>query len=150
MALPHWPLFDLTVRTPDVELRPPDGVRQRHSLQYYWRCWASFTPDEWQLPFAVWSRHGGGGPAELVGVQTIMSSGWLQTRTFETGSWVQQAFQGRGIGKEMRAAVLHFAFDGLGALRATTAGRLGGPPARRHHHRGPRALPRAPRSRLPC
>ena len=94
-------------------------VRQRHSLQYYWRCWATFTPDEWQLPFAVWSHDDGGDP-ELVGVQTIMSSEWLQTRTFETGSWVQRAFQGRGIGKEMRAAVLHFAFDGLGAIRATT------------------------------
>ena len=42
-------------------------------------------------------------------------------RTFETGSWLGLAHQGRGIGKEMRAAVLHFGFAGLGGLRAETA-----------------------------
>src|SRR5205823_2524831 len=40
------------------------------------------------------------------------------TRTFETGSWLGRDFQGQGIGKEMRAAVLHFGFAGLGATRA--------------------------------
>ena len=41
-------------------------------------------------------------------------------RVVDTGSWVGREFQGRGIGKEMRAAVLHFAFEGLGAVRAQT------------------------------
>ena len=36
-------------------------------------------------------------------------------RTVATGSWLGRRFQGRGFGKEMRAAVLGFAFDGLGA-----------------------------------
>jgi RimJ/RimL family protein N-acetyltransferase len=39
---------------------------------------------------------------------------------FVTGSWVGRAFQGRGIGREMRAAALHLGFAGLGATRALT------------------------------
>ena len=41
-------------------------------------------------------------------------------RTVATGSWIGREFQGRGFGKEMRAAVLGFAFDGLGARVAET------------------------------
>ena len=36
-------------------------------------------------------------------------------RIVNTGSWLGRAYQGRGMGKEMRSAVLSFAFDGLGA-----------------------------------
>ena len=39
----------------------------------------------------------------------------------DTGSWLGQPFQGRGFGKEMRSAVLGFAFDGLGAAVAETS-----------------------------
>jgi RimJ/RimL family protein N-acetyltransferase len=41
--------------------------------------------------------------------------GFAVYRTVETGSWLGQAFQGRGYGKEMRSAILAFAFDGLGS-----------------------------------
>jgi RimJ/RimL family protein N-acetyltransferase len=41
-------------------------------------------------------------------------------RTVHTGSWLGQAFHGRGFGRDMRAAVLAFAFDALGAMVATT------------------------------
>ena len=36
----------------------------------------------------------------------------------KTGSWLGRSFQGRGIGTEMRAAVLELAFRGLGAATA--------------------------------
>ena len=36
-------------------------------------------------------------------------------RTVGTGSWLGRIYQGKGIGTEMRAAVLHLAFAGLGA-----------------------------------
>ena len=39
----------------------------------------------------------------------------------QTGSWLGLRHQGRGIGTEMRAAVLSFAFDHLGAVRARSA-----------------------------
>jgi RimJ/RimL family protein N-acetyltransferase len=146
MTHQHWPLFDLRVRTPRLELRPPDesamfalvaladrgihppdympflrawtrepdGIRQRHSLQYFWRCWSLWEADAWELPLGVWV----GG--ELAGVQSIMANAFPDGRTFETGSWLQADHQGHGLGKEMRAAVLHLGFAGLGAVRATT------------------------------
>jgi RimJ/RimL family protein N-acetyltransferase len=51
----------------------------------------------------------------------VLATRFALLRTVKTGSWVGLGQQGRGIGKEMRAAVLHFAFAGLGALRAETA-----------------------------
>ena len=41
-------------------------------------------------------------------------------KSVETGSWLGLRHQGQGIGKEMRAAVLHFAFAGLGAPRRSS------------------------------
>ena len=41
-------------------------------------------------------------------------------RTVDTGSWITRDWQGWGLGKEMREAVLAFAFDGLGARVATS------------------------------
>lgn len=42
-------------------------------------------------------------------------------RTVDTGSWLGRAYQGRGLGREMRGAVLGFAFDGLGARVAESS-----------------------------
>lgn len=146
MTTPHWPLLDVRVRTPRLELRAPDQVtalalidlaargihdpafmpfmhpwtaiesprRERESFQFYARCWAEWTPERWQLPFSVWVDD------ELVGVQGIKAEDFSARGTVETGSWLSRARQGEGIGKEMRAAVLHFGFAGLGAARAET------------------------------
>ena len=40
--------------------------------------------------------------------------------TAETGSWLGQSYQGRGIGTRMRRAVCAFAFDHLGAVELTS------------------------------
>ena len=77
-----------------------------------------FTPvplpsgDVGLAPFAV-SDEG-----RIVGIQTIEAKQFAVRRTVETGSWLGRREQGRGIGTEMRAAVLHFAFAGLGATEA--------------------------------
>src|SRR5262249_12179694 len=42
-------------------------------------------------------------------------------REVHTGSWLGEPYQGQGIGTQMRAAVLHLAFDGLGARWAISA-----------------------------
>ena len=42
-------------------------------------------------------------------------------REVATGSWLGQKHQGKGIGTEMRAAVLHLAFEGLGAQTAVSS-----------------------------
>jgi RimJ/RimL family protein N-acetyltransferase len=146
MTASHWPLLELRVTTPRLELRPPDQVTalalidlatrgihepgfmpfehpwtarpspefERESFQYFSRCWADWSPGKWDLPFAVWVD------GEPVGVQGMRATDFAVRRTFDTGSWLGRAHQGLGIGKEMRAAVLHFGFDGLGAQRAET------------------------------
>jgi RimJ/RimL family protein N-acetyltransferase len=141
-----WPLFDLTIRTPNLVLRPPTdddvfmlaalatkGIHdpkqmpfrfpwtdvaspqfERNTLQFHWRIRATWTVEAWHLPFAVWAD------GQIVGQQDLLAHDFLHTKTFESGSWLGQAYQGRGIGKEMRAAVLHLGFDGLGGVRAET------------------------------
>ena len=142
-----WPLFDLVVRTPRLELRYPDDElaaavaelsaepihdpammpfsqpwtdappeeRRRTSLQYVWRRRATWTPEEWSCMMAVVVD---GRP---VGMQDVMATDFGMTRTFKTGSWLTQRVHGQGIGKEMRAAILHLGFEGLGGERACTS-----------------------------
>jgi RimJ/RimL family protein N-acetyltransferase len=142
----HWPLFGLRVTTPRLVLRVPTdddldqlvevaraGVHdpammpftipwtdlaspelEREALRYWWRCRSEFSPERWDLTLAV-SLDG-----ELVGMQNLTASNFPVLRTAETGSWLGRRFQGRGIGKEMRFAALHLAFDVLGALAVTS------------------------------
>ena len=56
-----------------------------------------------------------------IGAQTISGEDFPLHRIVDTGSWLGRAYQGRGFGKEMRSAVLAFAFDGLGAQFATSS-----------------------------
>ncbi len=145
MAHPIWPLFDLRVRTPRLELRAVDDERavrlaqlavagihdgpspfrspwnegepldvMRRSLQHYWGARANWSPEAWHMPFAVEVGD------EVVGTQAIGATGFAVRRTVGSGSWLGKAHQGRGLGREMRAAVLHLAFAGLGADRAET------------------------------
>ncbi len=147
MAHPVWPLFDLRVATPRLELRYIDddialtlaqlasrGVHDpafmpftiewtdvegpallRNTMQYYWRCRAEWSPEKWSLNFAALVDD------EVVGTTGLMADHFGRLRAFETGSWLGRAFQGRGIGTEMRVATLHLGFAGLGAELATTA-----------------------------
>lgn len=144
MANPYWPFFDLVVRTPRLELRPitdeiaprlaaladqsmfPDGqsqfqldwlstptpAKERSSLQFWWRNRAELSPSHWLLNLAVLVD------GEPAGCQDVGADNFPQLRKVTTGSWLGTPFQGRGLGLEMRQAVLHFAFVGLGALEA--------------------------------
>ena len=141
-----WPLFGLVLRTPRLELRLPsleqlavlgtlagEGIhdparmpflapwtdkppvpRGRSVLQWTWRTWAELSADKWALGFVV--LHGG----EVVGMQELLATDFAVVREVGTGSWLGQRHQGVGIGTEMRAAVLHLAFTGLGAEEATS------------------------------
>ena len=80
---------------------------------------AVWRPDEWDIELGVWA-HG-----ELVGVQGIGAESFGTLRTTSTGSWLTLPNQRRGIGTEMRSAVLHLAFEGLGAV-ASESGALDG------------------------
>lgn len=153
MTNPYWPFFDLRVRTPRVELRyptdeelvdiaalaargihPPDFMPftvpwtdvpspqlERNTLQYHWRNRAELAADSWALPFVV------AVDGALVGMQSLHGKDFAVTKSVETGSWLGQAHQGQGIGKEMRAAVLHLAFEGLGAQTAFSGASVDNP-----------------------
>ena len=136
-----WPLRRLELRTPRLSLRPDDddGLRElaalaasgihppeqmpflhpwtdqpvdelvRATLQHHWSVRAALGPDGWTINFLV--RHEG----DVVGTQGLSGKDYAATREVSTGSWLGRTHQGRGIGTEMRAAVLLLAFDHLGA-----------------------------------
>jgi RimJ/RimL family protein N-acetyltransferase len=148
MAHPHWPLFDLTLTTDRLELRIPTdadlpaladlaaaGVHdpatmpflipwtdrsspalERGVYQWNWRSRGSLSPADWTLGFIVVRRE----DQTTMGVQDLLAHDFPTRRTVSSGSWLGTAHQGRGYGREMRAAVLHLAFEGLGAVRAET------------------------------
>jgi RimJ/RimL family protein N-acetyltransferase len=141
-----WPLFDLRLRTLRLELVVVDdhlipllarvareGVHEPGAspfvngwtersesewesgfAQYFWAQRGSWSPEAWALPFAVLLE------GEPVGVQQITAERFPSRRTVGTGSWLSIRHQGRGIGTEMRKAVLHLGFDVLGAELAIT------------------------------
>ncbi|GAA5127089.1 GNAT family N-acetyltransferase [Pseudonocardia adelaidensis] len=89
----------------------PDELGRR-VLQYHWGVRAALAPDRWTINFLV--RLDG----RVIGVQGLSATGFRVVREVATGSWIGMRHQGRGFGTEMRAAVLAFAFDHLGAVRA--------------------------------
>jgi RimJ/RimL family protein N-acetyltransferase len=161
------------LRTPRLELRPDDdpgllelaqearlGVhppetmpfavpwtdagpdeRARAVLQHHWGERSAVGPRRWSVHLLV--RLDG----RVIGVQDVEATEFAVTREVDTGSWIGLRHQGRGIGTEMRAAVLTWAFDHLGATRARSAAFVDnaasrrvseklGYPARRRRQRG--------------
>jgi RimJ/RimL family protein N-acetyltransferase len=87
----------------------------RNFAQFHWGRRAEFSPERWSAELAVsWE-------GELVGTQGMVASEYLVTRTAETGSWLGQRFQGRGIGTAMRQVICAFAFDHLDAECMTSS-----------------------------
>jgi len=147
MASSRWPLADLWLQTPELELRWPSladlealadlaaagvhdpevqpfmvawtdaspGERARGTLQYHWSSWGSWKPSDWMLELVV-IRDG-----VVVGSQGVGGRDFPVLREVHTGSWLGRSYQGQGIGTQMRAAVLHLAFEGLGAQCAVSA-----------------------------
>jgi RimJ/RimL family protein N-acetyltransferase len=143
-----WPFYALRITTPRLELRVPDdedivelfaaaqaGIHPAGEMpfgvpwtdwlhepealhrfsSFYWASRGSITPEKWSLPFAVVSD------GAIVGTQELLAEDFAGARSVSSGSWLTASAQGRGLGVEMRAAVLHLAFAGLGALEAQTS-----------------------------
>jgi RimJ/RimL family protein N-acetyltransferase len=145
VAHPYWPLLDLRLRVGELELRPmteadqlplaallPDDVeldpdatryaglseatnRRVTGFQHYWNCYGSWRPERWRLNFCV--RAAG----EMVGVQELEAEDFPVLRTVDSASHLVVAARGRGIGKQMRRAVLALAFGPLGAQAAISS-----------------------------
>ncbi|PZF83119.1 GNAT family N-acetyltransferase [Jiangella anatolica] len=150
MLIDHFPVLGLRLRTPRLELRlpthdelaalaelavegvhgpdlmpfgvpwtelPPDQLARR-VIQRQWKRLAELSPESWALNLAVFAD------GVLVGVQELEADDFAIRREVQSESWLGLRHQGRGIGTEMRAAVLHLAFAGLGAEQAVSTGYL--------------------------
>ncbi|MFE7505368.1 GNAT family N-acetyltransferase [Promicromonospora sp. NPDC057488] len=144
----NYPLLDVAVRTPALELRgasdvlldrlahvvrqglaaadPPPyddpmslyesdpDVRVEKWLQSIWRGRGRVSPDAWRLYFVVLLD------GEPVGVQDLIGDRFADVGTVTTFSWLSSAVRRRGVGREVRQAILHLAFEGLGAKEASS------------------------------
>lgn len=105
--------------TPWTDCDPAE--RARRTFRWQVLGWGSWTPQDWRLDLVV--RRGG----VVVGTQSLEAKDFGVLREVTTGSWLGLAHQGRGTGPLMRAAVLHLAFAGLGAVCARSEAYLDNP-----------------------
>jgi RimJ/RimL family protein N-acetyltransferase len=156
MTMTHWPLSGLRLRTPRLELRLPTladvdelaslaaagvhdpgiqpfmvawtdatpGERARSVVQFQLSQWGAWSPEDWSLNLVAADLGG-----VIAGTQGVSARDFAVLREVSTGSWLGQRYQGQGLGTEMRAAVLHLAFTGLGAEFATSAAFTGNAPS---------------------
>jgi len=142
-----WPLADLWLQTPELELRWPSlsdldalaelaatGVHDPE-VQPFMVAWTDASPEERARSTLQyhWSCWGSWTPSAwmlelavirdgvVVGSQGVGGRDFAVLREVHTGSWLGRGYQGQGIGTQMRAAVLALAFDGLGAQWAVSA-----------------------------
>ncbi len=147
MAHSVWPLFDLRVRTPRLELRYIDdelanelvllalkGIHDPATMPFGipWTDAPSPELERNAMQF-YWHCRADTSPTSwtinlatvvdgvVVGSTSLESKNFPTLREFGTGSWLGREFQGKGIGKEMRVATLHLGFLGFAAEQATTA-----------------------------
>lgn len=146
MIADHFPPMGLRLNTPRLQLRMPsdadlsqlaeaavagihepermpflvpwtDQTPRRLALgviQHNWSSMSSWTPEKWTFNAAV--VHEG----TVIGIQDMWAKDFAIARQVDTGSWLTRSQQGKGLGTEMRAAVLHLAFECLGAQAAVT------------------------------
>jgi RimJ/RimL family protein N-acetyltransferase len=152
------PLYGLRLRTPRLELRlgshedlvelgqlaergvhPPedmpfaiawsDGIGKPGFLDEF-VAWheqhlTAWSPENWCLNLLVWEA------GTLVGTQGMLAERFAEQPIVNTGSWLGVEHQRRGIGTEMRAALVDLAFTGLGAARAESSWLQGNKASRR-------------------
>jgi RimJ/RimL family protein N-acetyltransferase len=97
---------------PSSFYEPDPDVRVQKWLQGIWRGRGTVRPELWRLYFVVIVDR------EPIGMQGLIGDQFDSFGTVETTSWLSSDTRRRGIGTEMRAAILHLAFEGLGAEEA--------------------------------
>jgi RimJ/RimL family protein N-acetyltransferase len=141
-----WPLYDLRVRTGDLELRYPTeaelpaladiiegGLHPVGEMPFALAFTEVPTAERNVESYQWWMGSRGRWSADSwtltlavyergvpVGFQDLRADRFPTMRTVHTGSWLGMPFQGRGIGKQMRQAALALSFDHLGARIAET------------------------------
>jgi RimJ/RimL family protein N-acetyltransferase len=136
-------LWNIRVRTPRLELRLPSGdeleeffevaaagihppddmpfafawtdtLEHDAFVEFHRTWWRDWAPERWGCHFVTFLD------GCVIGTQAVEARDFPRERTVGTGSWLGRAFQAKGYGTEQRAAVLEFAFRGLGANVAIT------------------------------
>ena len=98
---------------------PISYYEQSPTREWRWmrRIWAARSrvePSFWRLPLVVEVD------GRLVGMQDLIAEEFATFGTVTTFSWLAPQARGSGIGRDMRAAILHLAFAGFGAREATS------------------------------
>ncbi len=88
---------------------------ERNTVKYFRQTRAEVSTEHWDIPMAVMVD------GDPIGVCAVTADGFPARRTVSTGSWLGRRYQGRGLGREMRAAALHLIFTGFDADLARTA-----------------------------
>lgn len=144
----NYPLLNVRVSTPRLELRgatdelldeladvvragkthadPPPyddpmslyeldpDLRVAKWLRAIWRGRGKVEADAWRLYFVVAVA------GQPVGMQDLIGVSFSTFGTVTTFSWLSVDQRGRGLGREMREAILHLAFEGFGAKEASS------------------------------
>lgn len=145
---PAHPLSRLRVRTPRLELRLAtvaelrelyrvaragihdpdfmpfgvawtDSVTEESFLDWHLSALRDWRPYDWRLELVVFRE---GRP---IGVQGLTAKQFGATRHASTGSWLGAEWQRRGLGTEMRGAVLTLLFERLGGREAASGAIVG-------------------------
>ncbi|MGD0247553.1 MAG: GNAT family N-acetyltransferase [Candidatus Limnocylindrales bacterium] len=136
-----WPLYDLRLRTPRLELRLPtdddllalarlarEGIVEEGETPFL-VAWHELPSPAFERQFLLhcWRTRASWRPTSWqlglvvladgrpIGIQDVHADDFSIRRVVESGSWLGRAYQRQGFGTEMRAAILWLAFEGLGA-----------------------------------
>jgi len=105
---PPWPFDD------PISLYEDSPEREWRWLRGVWSGRGRVSASFWRLYFVVVID------GEPVGMQDLIGTDFATFGTVTTFSWLSPDLRGGGLGKEMRQAVLHLAFDGFGAREASS------------------------------
>src|SRR4051794_24898346 len=92
----------------------PSPTREWRWMRAIWSGRARTEVSWWRLYFVVEVD------GAVVGMQDLIAEDFPTFKGVTTFSWLAPQARGRGIGREMRAAILDLAFTGLGAREATS------------------------------
>jgi RimJ/RimL family protein N-acetyltransferase len=106
VAQAPWPFDD------PMSLYKDGPEREWCWLRAIWTGRGKVSDSYWRLYFVVVVDD------EPVGMQDLVGIDFCVHGTVTTFSWLSPEMRGRGLGKLMRQAVLHLAFEGLGAREA--------------------------------
>ncbi len=146
--LPPHPLARLRVRTPRLELRLAtvaelralarvaeagihdsrfmpfsvawtDAFDEESFLGWHLSALRDWRPEHWRLELVAFVD------GQPVGSQALHAEDFGSTRRASTGSWLGAAWQGQGLGTEMRTAILRLLFTGLHGNEAASGAIVG-------------------------